>query len=76
MHVREIVIDYFASLNHWLFNFERYNQDVKNIRTNRKDCIEKTYLHKFLLQVHIEDYAQTVTSSLPTEMKQEVQFFS
>ena len=29
MHIRETILDYSASPNHWLFNFERYNQDVK-----------------------------------------------
>lgn len=39
-----------------MFNFERYNGDIKNIKTNRKGHFETTYLHKFLATVHGADY--------------------
>ncbi|OBZ80956.1 hypothetical protein A0J61_10995 [Choanephora cucurbitarum] len=66
-------MDYSASPSHWLFNFERYNQDLKTIRTNRKDCVERTYMTKFLMQVHGQEYSAALLSSIPQENRKQVQ---
>ena len=66
-------MDYSASPSHWLFNFERYNQDLKTIRTNRKDCVERTYMTKFLMQVHGQEYANALLPGIPQENRKQVQ---
>lgn len=69
-HLKEALLDYGPFYVYWyyvfffffinviyrVFNFERYNGDIKNIKTNRKGHFEITYLHKFLATVHGADY--------------------
>ncbi|OBZ81209.1 hypothetical protein A0J61_10742, partial [Choanephora cucurbitarum] len=73
LHLKETILDYSASPSHWLFNFERYNQDIKGIRTNRKSCVERTYMEQFLMQVHSEDNAESLLDAIPAEFKETVQ---
>ena len=73
LHLKETIMDYSASPSHWLFNFERYNQDLKTIRTNRKDCVERTYMTKFLMQVHGQEYANAFLPGIPQENRKQVQ---
>ncbi|KAI8327520.1 hypothetical protein EDC96DRAFT_612712 [Choanephora cucurbitarum] len=71
LHLRETILDHSASPSHWLFNFERYNQDIKGFRTYRKGCnipdsnkahvkelfgSQKTICHSSLLEIY--DQAQ------------------
>ena len=72
LHLKETILDYSASPSHWLFNFERYNQDIKGFRTNRKGCVEKTYLNKFLHQVHAQDYSVALLGNIPDSNKAHV----
>ena len=64
LHLRDTLLDYGPGPSSWVFNFERYNCDIKNIRTNRKDCVEFTYLKQFMKTVHTQDYF----SSLPQDI--------
>ena len=75
LHLKETILDYSASPSHWLFNFERYNQDLKTIRTNRKGCVERTYIDKFLLDVHSEDSVRELMDFIPKENKEQVESF-
>ncbi|KAI7898433.1 uncharacterized protein BX663DRAFT_443152, partial [Cokeromyces recurvatus] len=34
LHIKEGLLDYGPAMSHWLFNFERYNGDLKVINTN------------------------------------------
>ncbi|KAI9326478.1 hypothetical protein BD770DRAFT_450006 [Pilaira anomala] len=43
LHLRDTLLDYGPGPSSWVFNFERYNCDIKNIRTNRKDCVEYVF---------------------------------
>ncbi|KAI8321558.1 hypothetical protein EDC96DRAFT_582185 [Choanephora cucurbitarum] len=72
LHLKETILDYSASPSHWLFDFERYNQDIKGFRTNGNGCVEKTYLNKFLLQVHAQDYSVALLSNIPDVNKTKV----
>ncbi|OBZ80974.1 hypothetical protein A0J61_10977 [Choanephora cucurbitarum] len=70
LHLREATLDYSASPSHWLFNFEGYNQDIKRIRTNRKGCVERTYIKRFLIQVHAKDNAESLLDDILAEFKE------
>lgn len=63
MHLKDTLLDYGPTYAYWAFNFERYNGDIKLIRTNRKDAIEVTFTRSFLKAIHFEDYLASCTSS-------------
>jgi hypothetical protein len=56
IHLFEQMINYGPMSTHTAFNFERYNQDLKGIRTNHKGSIETTIAKKFIQQIHKEDF--------------------
>ncbi|KAG1441499.1 hypothetical protein G6F56_011453 [Rhizopus delemar] len=60
MHLMQGILDYGPVYSYWLFNFERYNGDVKLANTNRKGDIERTFAHTFLKRVHLEDYMRSI----------------
>lgn len=62
LHLRETLLDYGPGPSSWIFNFERYNCDIKGIKTNHKGAVEKTFMKKFLKAVHTEDYYNTLGS--------------
>ncbi|KAI8324508.1 hypothetical protein EDC96DRAFT_581877 [Choanephora cucurbitarum] len=76
LNLKETIMNYSASPSHWLFNFERYNLELKTIRTNRKDCVERTYMTKFLMQVHEQRYANAMLLGIPQENRRQVQEMS
>ncbi|EIE87352.1 hypothetical protein RO3G_12063 [Rhizopus delemar RA 99-880] len=66
-HLKEGIMNYGPVYGYWVFNFERYNGDIKNFNTNRKGNIESTYLKQFLYSIHSVDYLRELnvsTSSL------------
>ncbi|KAI7897806.1 uncharacterized protein BX663DRAFT_556362 [Cokeromyces recurvatus] len=42
LHIKEGLLDYGPAMSHWLFNFERYNSDLKGYNTNNKGCLKIT----------------------------------
>ncbi|CEI92969.1 hypothetical protein RMCBS344292_07214 [Rhizopus microsporus] len=62
-HLLKTLLDYGPTYAYWVFNFERYNGDIKLIRTNRKDAIEVTFTRSFSKAIHFEDYLTSCTSS-------------
>lgn len=75
LHLRETLLDYGPGPSSWIFNFERYNCDIKNIKTNRKGDVEKIYMKKFLRMVHADDYFESLNahSIVGSEMKLDLQ---
>ncbi|KAG2191172.1 hypothetical protein INT47_007909, partial [Mucor saturninus] len=63
-HLRENLLRFGPGPSSWIFNFERYNCDIKSIKTNRKGAVEKTFMLKFLRAVHAKDYYSTLNSHL------------
>ena len=66
IHLKEGLLDYGPAYGYWVFNFERYNGDVKNIDTNRKGSFESTYMENFLYAIHGLDYLQSFNISPDT----------
>ncbi|KAG1439792.1 hypothetical protein G6F56_012171 [Rhizopus delemar] len=60
MHLFQGIIDFGPVYGYWLYNFERYNGDIKLANTNRKGAIERTFAQAFLKKVHLEDYIQMI----------------
>ncbi|KAG2209692.1 hypothetical protein INT47_001838 [Mucor saturninus] len=60
LHQKENLESFGPGHASWIFNFERYNCDIKNIRTNRKGNYELTYLKKFMQMVHAGDYFESL----------------
>ncbi|KAI7908068.1 uncharacterized protein BX663DRAFT_492868 [Cokeromyces recurvatus] len=56
LHIKEGLLDYGPAMSHWLFNFERYNGDLKVINTNNKGSVENTITKRFLESVFAGDY--------------------
>ncbi|KAG1147001.1 hypothetical protein G6F37_004394 [Rhizopus arrhizus] len=62
-HLKEGIINYGPVYGYWVFNFERYNGDMKNFNTNRKGNIESTYLKQFLYRIPSGDYLRELNVS-------------
>ncbi|KAG1439464.1 hypothetical protein G6F56_012289 [Rhizopus delemar] len=62
MHLKQGILDFGPVYGYWLYNFERYNGDVKMARTNRKGAIERTFAKTFLKKVYLEDYMRLIPS--------------
>ncbi|KAG1450441.1 hypothetical protein G6F56_008350 [Rhizopus delemar] len=62
MHLKQGILDYGPIYAYWLFNFERYNGDIKMAETNRKGAIERTFSRVFLKKVYLEDYLRSIPS--------------
>lgn len=60
MHIKAGIEDYGPIYGYWLFNFERYNGNIKQIRSNRKTGVECTFARGFLRAVHLDDYLESV----------------
>ncbi|KAG2193646.1 hypothetical protein INT47_011667 [Mucor saturninus] len=63
-HLKTVLTKWGSGPSSWIFNFERYNCDVKSFKTNRRGPVEKTYMKKFLHAIHSEDYFKGLNSSL------------
>ena len=55
IHLFDQMLDYGPFHSHHAFGFERFNMDLKNIRTNHKGSIETTMAKKFVQTIHRED---------------------
>ncbi|KAI7900014.1 uncharacterized protein BX663DRAFT_172413 [Cokeromyces recurvatus] len=56
LHIKEGILDFGPAMTHWVFNFERYNRDLKNININNKGDVEYTIIKKYLYLIHAQDY--------------------
>ena len=72
-HLKTVLTKWGPGPSSWIFNFERYNCDVKSFKTNRKGPVEKTYMKKFLHAIHSEDYFKGLNSSLVLGPRHQVQ---
>jgi hypothetical protein len=63
--------DYGPWHSHHAFGFERFNMDLKSVKTNHKGSIETTIAQKFIQKIHLEDHfiesLVNTESSLPVE---------
>ncbi|OAD66829.1 hypothetical protein PHYBLDRAFT_174852 [Phycomyces blakesleeanus NRRL 1555(-)] len=63
LHLRKTIHDFGTVYSYWLFGFERYNDLLKHIKTNRKDSFEATYMRSFVQNAFKGDYANAVLKS-------------
>ncbi|OAD68281.1 hypothetical protein PHYBLDRAFT_150464 [Phycomyces blakesleeanus NRRL 1555(-)] len=60
MHLKEIVLNFGLVYRYWLFSFERYNGQLKNYKTNKRDGFEETFMRKYLEDAYKADLAHTI----------------
>ncbi|OAD67775.1 hypothetical protein PHYBLDRAFT_174093 [Phycomyces blakesleeanus NRRL 1555(-)] len=62
LHLHDTIRDFGPVYGYWLFGFERYNDLLKNNKTNRKDGFETTYMTKFTADAYKANYIQNTLS--------------
>ncbi|OAD65549.1 hypothetical protein PHYBLDRAFT_64617 [Phycomyces blakesleeanus NRRL 1555(-)] len=48
LHLRQTMIAFGPVYSYWLFSFKRYNSALKNIKTNRRNGFETTFMRQFI----------------------------
>ncbi|OAD71948.1 hypothetical protein PHYBLDRAFT_146933 [Phycomyces blakesleeanus NRRL 1555(-)] len=48
LHLHQTMIDFGPVYGYWLFSFERYNNVLKNIKTNQRNGFESTFMRQFI----------------------------
>ncbi|OAD67614.1 hypothetical protein PHYBLDRAFT_173946 [Phycomyces blakesleeanus NRRL 1555(-)] len=48
LHLCQTMIDFGPVYGYWLFSFERYNSVLKNIKTNRRNGFELTFMRQYI----------------------------
>lgn len=62
-HLLSQMLDFGPFHSHHAFNYERYNSDLKSIKTNRKN-MERTVANKFVESIHQQDYFSSAIPDL------------
>lgn len=68
-YLRDVLYDYGPVYAFWLFSFERYNDLLGNIDTNKKMAFEVTFAKCFLEQAQTADYLRSIEHLLTTEQR-------
>ncbi|KAG2191165.1 hypothetical protein INT47_006510 [Mucor saturninus] len=68
MHLRESMLDFGPVYAFWLYSFERYNGKLKNIKTNRRNGFEVTFMKVFLEKGFISNFLQFYSAKLSPPM--------
>ncbi|OAD79037.1 hypothetical protein PHYBLDRAFT_164121 [Phycomyces blakesleeanus NRRL 1555(-)] len=58
LHLCQTMIDFGPVYGYWLFSFERYNSVLKNIKTNRRNGFESTFMRQFIEELWKGDFVR------------------
>ncbi|OAD75702.1 hypothetical protein PHYBLDRAFT_166930 [Phycomyces blakesleeanus NRRL 1555(-)] len=64
MHLHESMLNFGPVYAFWLYSFERYNGKLKNIKTNRCNGLEVTFMRVFLEKTFIGSFLRAYSTNL------------
>ncbi|OAD79333.1 hypothetical protein PHYBLDRAFT_139365 [Phycomyces blakesleeanus NRRL 1555(-)] len=70
MHLHESMLDFGPVYAFWLYSFERYNGKLKNIKTNRQNGLDVTFMRVFLEKAFISTFLHAYSTNLLPPMIQ------
>ncbi|OAD65487.1 hypothetical protein PHYBLDRAFT_176081 [Phycomyces blakesleeanus NRRL 1555(-)] len=68
MHLHESMLNFGPVYAFWLYNFERYNGKLKNIKTNRRNGLEVTFMRVFLEKAFIGSFLRAYSTNLSSPL--------
>ncbi|OAD74310.1 hypothetical protein PHYBLDRAFT_167725 [Phycomyces blakesleeanus NRRL 1555(-)] len=63
LHLQNTICDFGPVYGYWLFGFERFNELLKNLKTNRKIGFKETFMKIFIEDVHKDDLVKSFLQS-------------
>ncbi|OAD67783.1 hypothetical protein PHYBLDRAFT_174102 [Phycomyces blakesleeanus NRRL 1555(-)] len=68
MHLHESTLNFGLVYVFWLYSFERYNSKLKNIKTNRRNGLEVTFMRVFLEKAFIGSFLRAYSTNFSSPL--------